>query len=230
MILDPGNQYIKAISAHVTLQGTAVLEIGCGSGRITGDLAQQAKRIIATDVDDKLIRQAEKNLQHLNVEFLHTPEGLPQHPPGTLDLVIYTLSLHHIPRERMREHLLHSGTLLKNNGKIIVVEPGNSGSFLDIKKRFGAGSGDEGPEKEAAVRAMQSLPGWDLSATYRFDVDFLFADNKDFFSTKLPNYTRLSAEILVELESALDTYRTTEGIVLSSERYLNILQRTMSEK
>jgi len=230
LILDPGNRYIKAITAHASLKDAAVLEIGCGTGRITGDLAQQAKRIVATDMDNKLIRQAEKKLTHGHVEFLHTPEGLPQLAPGIFDLVIYTLSLHHIPKEKMREHLLHCGTLLKDNGKIIVVEPGNSGTFLDIKKRFGAGSGDEGPEKEAAIRAIQNLPGWKLSVTYPFDVDFLFTDNADFFSNKLPNYARLSAEALMELESALDRYRTTDGIILSSERYLNVLQRTTGKK
>ncbi|MBN1957860.1 MAG: class I SAM-dependent methyltransferase [Desulfuromonadales bacterium] len=230
MILDPTHQYIQAISAQVDLIGATVLEIGCGTGRITRDLAQLAGKIVATDLDNSLILKAKQLSELDNVEFLHTPEGLPQLPPGSFDLVIYTLSLHHIPTDRMREHLLHSGTLLKEWGKIIVVEPGNSGSFLRVKQRFGAGSGDEGPEKAAAIAAMRSLTTWTLTTTSTFNVDFLFTDKEDFLSTKLPHYKNLSAEILAELDAVLENCRTPEGIVLSSERLLNVIEPAVNNK
>ena len=225
MILDPNNQYLQAIQAHVSLTGATLLEIGCGTGRMTRDLALHARKIVATDLDNKLLMKAQETLTAANVEFLHTPGGIPELPLATFDVVIYSLSLHHIPKNAMQDHLIHSGSLLKRDGCIIVIEPGNSGSFLDVKKRFGAGSGDEGPEKAAAAVAMQHLDGWITSPCYPFEVEFQFSDSDDFFANKLPNYHELTTEKQAELRRILDDNTTTRGIILTSERYLYLLKR-----
>lgn len=225
MILDPDNRYIQAINAHTPLTGTTVLEIGCGNGRITNEIAKYAIKVVATDLDATVLEQAKKNINAPNIEFLHTPDGIPNLPEQSFDLVIYTLSLHHIPPDKMIENLRHSGSLLKDGGKIVVVEPGDGGSFLEVKKRFGAGSGDEGLIKKAAIAAMKSLEGWIVSPTYRFDVDFLFTDETDFFASKLPNYRDIPADDLSELKSFLHKNTTNRGIILTSERHLNLLIR-----
>jgi 16S rRNA A1518/A1519 N6-dimethyltransferase RsmA/KsgA/DIM1 with predicted DNA glycosylase/AP lyase activity len=48
---DPGNDYIAAIRANCDITGKDILEIGCGKGRITRDLAQHARLVVATDPD-----------------------------------------------------------------------------------------------------------------------------------------------------------------------------------
>ncbi|MCD6187715.1 MAG: class I SAM-dependent methyltransferase [Desulfuromusa sp.] len=225
MILDPDNKYIQAINAHAPLGGATILEIGCGNGQMTGDMAEYAAKIVATDLDEAVLEQAKRNITAQNVEFLYTPDGFADLSEQSFDLVIYTLSLHHIPEDKMIDNLCQAGNLLKDNGKIVVVEPGNGGSFLEIKKRFGAGSGDESAVKKAAIAAMKNLEGWILSPTYHFEVDFLFTDETDFFASKLPNYRDLPAEDISELKSFLNKSTTNRGIVLTSERHLNLLIR-----
>lgn len=226
MILDPDNKYIQAINTHVPLAGTTILEIGCGTGRITGDMAEYAEKIVATDRDEAVLEQAKKNITAENVEFLYTPDGFANLTEQSFDLVIYTLSLHHIPQEKMVENLKHSGKLLKNVGKIIVIEPGNSGSYLEVKNRFGAGSGDESTVKAAAMTAMQNFDGWELSPTYHFNVGFLFDDAADFYANKLPKYQDLPMEKRFELQHILQQHTEPRGIILQSERHLNLLIRT----
>ncbi|MCK5783769.1 MAG: class I SAM-dependent methyltransferase [Desulfobacterales bacterium] len=225
MTLDPDNKYIQAINTYTPLNGATILEIGCGNGRMTGDLANYAAKIIATDLDETVLEQAKSNVSAKNVEFLYTPDGFVNLPEQSFDLVIYSLSLHHIPKEMMISNLRHSGDLLKDGGIIIVVEPGDGGSFLEVKKRFGAGSGDEGPVKKAAIVAMQSLSGWHLSPTHHFEVDFLFIDEADFFTHKLPKYRDLPAEEASMLKSFLKKNTTNRGIILTSGRHLNLLTR-----
>ena len=230
MILDPDNRYIQAINSHASLTGATILEIGCGSGRMTSDMAQYAAKIVATDLNSVVLEQAKKNMTAENVEFLFTPDGIPNLPARSFDIVIYTLSLHHIPKGKMIDNLRHSGNLLKDNGKIVVVEPGNGGSFLEVKKRFGAGSGDESQEKAAAITAMQNLDRWIMSPTYLFDVHFQFTDETDFFINKLPKYLDLSAEKSFELKKFLKKHTTNRGIILTSGRHLNVLTRDLSHK
>ena len=225
MILDPDNKYIQIINSHAPLNGATILEIGCGNGRMTSDIANYAAKIVATDLDEAVLEQAKSNVSTKNVEFLYTPDGFANLPEQSFDLVIYTLSLHHIPKDKMIDNLRHSGDLLKDGGVIIVVEPGDGGSFLEVKKRFGAGSGDEGPVKKAAIIAMQNLSGWYLSPTYRFEVDFLFTDEADFFTNKLPKYRDMPAEEIFELRKFLKKNTTNRGIILTSGRHLNLLTR-----
>ncbi len=225
MIPDPDNKYIRTIDTYAPLAGTSVLEIGCGSGRITRDLAEYAAHVVATDVDPAVLKQAQRQVTAENVDFILSDNRFPPLEKGSFDLVIYTLSLHHIPVDSMVDNLEHAGQLLKSGGKIVVVEPGNGGSFLEVKKRFGAGSGDESAEKAAAIKAMKSLAGWTLSPTHLFDVDFLFSDAADFYASKLPTYQKLPLEKQIELEEFLNCHTTDRGIILSSERYLNLLSR-----
>ena len=225
MILDPDNKYIQAINTHTPLAGAPILEIGCGTGRMTGDMAEYAAKIVATDLNEAVLEQAKKNITAENVEFLYTPDGFAKLPEQSFDLVIYTLSLHHISPDRMVDNLHHSGTLLRNGGKIVVIEPGNGGSFLEVKKCFGAGSGAETTIKVAAIAAMKNLAGWELSPTYRFDVDFLFDDADDFYNNKLPKYQEIPAEKRSELRLFLQQHTGSRGIILQSERHLNLLIR-----
>ena len=230
MILDPDNKYIQAINSHAPLSGATILEIGCGNGRMTSDMAKHANKIVATDLDFEILELAKKNISAKNIEFLHTPDGTLNFPAQSFDIIIYTLSLHHIPKDQMIDNLRHSGDLLKDGGVIMVVEPGDGGSFLEVKKRFGAGSGDEEPVKKAAIMAMQNLSGWHLSPTYHFEVDFLFTDEADFFTNKLPRYRDLPAEEILELKSFLKKNTTNRGIILTSGRHLNLLTRKSSHR
>ncbi|MCK5825454.1 MAG: class I SAM-dependent methyltransferase [Desulfuromusa sp.] len=230
MILDPDNKYIQAINSHAPLAGATILEIGCGNGRMTGDMANYAAKIVATDLGEEVLEQAAKNINAANVEFLYTPDGFAKLPEQSFDMVIYTLSLHHIPQDKMIDNLRHSGNLLKDGGKIVVVEPGDGGSFLEIKKRFGAGSGDESEVKKAAILAIKNLSGWNLSSTHHFEVDFLFTDEADFFTNKLPRYQDLPAEKILELKSFLKKNTNDWGIILTSGRHLNLLTRKTSQR
>ncbi|MEE4253249.1 MAG: class I SAM-dependent methyltransferase [Desulfuromusa sp.] len=223
MILDPDNQYIQAINSQIPLAGATVLEIGCGEGRITRDMAKYATRIVATDLNLAALEQAKKNTTAKNIEFLYSSDGIPDFPKNSFDTAIYTLSLHHIPKNKMVDNLCRSGSLLKNGGKIVVVEPGDGGSFMELKKRFGVGSGDESQERLDAIAAMQNFEGWTLFPTYHFEVAFQFADENDFFSNKVPNGSKMATEEIAELKKYLKKSSTDRGIILTSARRLNLL-------
>ncbi len=225
MIQDPTDEYIRVITAHCDLAGKDVLEVGCGSGRITRDLARHALRVVAVDPDERALAKARSTVPASNVRFLPMPDGVLDFPPATFDVVIYTLSLHHVPVDQMDESLSAAAGLVRRGGAIAVVEPGDGGSFMDIKERFGAGSGDERPGREAAIRAMHGLAGWTVGETVLFRVQFLFADEDDFIATKLPGFGEKPEAYRREVREFLARHRTPEGIVLDAGRRLNVLRR-----
>lgn len=225
MIQDPTDEYIRTITAHCDLAGKEVLEVGCGSGRITRDLARHALRVVAVDPDEGALAKARSTVPAPNVRFFSMPDGILDFPPASFDVVIYTLSLHHVPVDRMNESLRAAAGLLRDGGAIVVVEPGDGGSFTEAKERFGAGSGDERPAREAAILAMHGLNGWTVGETVFFKVQFVFVDEDDFIAAKLPGLGEKPETYQREVREFLARHRTPEGIVLDAERRLNVLRR-----
>ncbi len=225
MIQDPTNRYIAAIMSKCDLSGMDVLEIGCGKGRISRDLAKHARHVVATDPDKASIDIARAATVAHNVDFREAPTGIPDYPDGSFDVVIYTLSFHHVPVEEMADSLDKAAALLKVDGVIIVLEPGDKGSFTLAKEQYGAGSGDEGPAKAAAIKAMLSLPGWDVGETHHFYTQFQFDSYEDFFTNMLPDFRQQTDDFISEVKTYLYLHRTVNGFVLDAERRLNILRR-----
>jgi SAM-dependent methyltransferase len=227
---DPNNQYIVTILSQCDINGLDVLEIGCGKGRITRDLVKHAKRVVATDPDAASLTIAQAMIPNGIVTFLQEPTGVPSLPAGSFDVVIYTLSFHHVPEEAMSASLAATANLLKNNGVILVVEPGDGGSFTEAKERFGAGSGDERSAREATIRAMHALEGWEVGQTIPFSVLFQFDNDDDFFTNMLPGYRQQPESFVAEVRQFLDQYRHSDGIILDAGRQLNVLTPSMSNK
>jgi SAM-dependent methyltransferase len=226
MIQDPQDRYLATILSQCgALEGKELLEIGCGKGRITRDLARHARRVVACDPDGAALETARRSIGSPAVEFLQTPTGVPKLAPASFDLVLYTLSLHHVPQPEMISSLQAAAALLRPGGGIVVIEPGDGGSFTEAKNRFGAGSGDETEAKAAAARAMRALPGWQVGATILFYVGFFFEDLQDFLDCMLPDYREKSPAFLAELTGFLERHRTDSGILLSADRRFNLLRR-----
>ena len=225
MIQDSTNQYIATILSLYDLRGKDVLEIGCGKGRITRDLVKHAGHVIASDPDAEALQAARTAINASNAEFLEAPSGMPDLPAGSFDVVIYTLSLHHVPIAKMNDSLNEAAALLKRDGIIMVLEPGERGSFHFAKEHFGAGSGDERREKEAAIRAMHALEGWRAEETILFYTQFQFDDDEDFWGNMLPGDIQRPETFVREVRAYLDLHRAANGIVLDAERRLNVLRR-----
>lgn len=225
MILDPTNQYIAAILSQCDLSGRDVLEIGCGNGRITRDLARHARRVVATDPDGDALAKARQAVAAANVEFRPAPSGVPDLPAGSFDVVIYTLSLHQVPVAEMSDSLRNSAGLLREGGVIVVVEPGEGGSNAESRKHFAAGSGDERSAQMSAIRAMHAMEGWKTGETIIFRTLFQFDNEEDFFAGRLPDYLQKPDSLVAEVRRFLDQHRVSYGIVLDAYQRLNLLRR-----
>lgn len=225
MIQDPTNCYITTILSQCDLKDKEVLELGCGKGRITHDLARYAKRLVATDPDAEALVIARSAIDANNVEFIESPNGIPDLPAESFDLVIYTLSLHHVPIIEMLNNLHSAARLLRKAGIIVVIEPGDLGSFTEAKERFGAGSGDERLARESAIRAMYSLQGWAPAETIIFRTQFRFDDDEDFFANMLPGFRQRPEHFVDDVRSFLHLHQVLDEIILDAERRLNVLRR-----
>ncbi|MFW9788061.1 MAG: class I SAM-dependent methyltransferase [Candidatus Thorarchaeota archaeon] len=61
---------IRDISELVDIKDKSILELGCGTGRITFALADRVQELTAIDMNEKAIRNAQQRNEHGNVTFL----------------------------------------------------------------------------------------------------------------------------------------------------------------
>lgn len=96
------------------------LEIGCGTGLVTCDLAPLLKKIVATDTSAGMLAVLADKIADLGVENVeprrHDLIGDGDLPVGTFDLIYSAMTLHHIEDTRAlltacRRHLSPGGIL-----------------------------------------------------------------------------------------------------------------------
>ncbi len=133
------------IKELVSLNDRDVLETGCGDGWFTGLLNQDAATYTAIDPDVVALEQARNN--NPGVRFmLGSGEKLP-FGDGTFDVVLFTLSLHH---QNAALALTEARRVLRNGGKVLVVEPVAGGEAQEIFNLFNN-------ESEAILKAIDSV-------------------------------------------------------------------------
>ena len=80
LVMDPAGAEIEALKAVINWRGKRVLEVGCGSGRLTLRLVKfGVDKIIAFDPNPDLIREARKNLPAKYKERIEYRVGNAEH-------------------------------------------------------------------------------------------------------------------------------------------------------
>jgi ubiquinone/menaquinone biosynthesis C-methylase UbiE len=95
-ILDPEGAHLAALRRVADLRGARVLEMGCGDGRLTEGIAEEATHVLAFDPDAASVAEAQAALPSEladRVSFrVATAEQL-EIEPASFDLVIFSWSL-----------------------------------------------------------------------------------------------------------------------------------------
>ncbi len=113
------------------LEGKTALDVGCGEGRFTAVLAARAAHVTGIDINqDSLdLAKAKAAGDGARVTWRNArAEDMP-FDDSSLDVVVFSNSLHHIAPEKMDTAIGEAGRVLKPGGVLYVMEPVAAGAF-----------------------------------------------------------------------------------------------------
>jgi len=120
--------YHKFFVENVSSEDT-VLDIGCGNGALTFDVAQKAKKVVGIDLSKKNIQLAKEKFSKENIEYIEG-DALSNLPEAKFDVIILSNVLEHI--QNRTEFL----TALKNKtNKFLIRVPMINRDWLTLYKK-----------------------------------------------------------------------------------------------
>src|SRR6201981_2378381 len=121
---------IRMLSRHLR-PGMSVLELGCGTGYFTRELARSRADVVAIDVSPELLEIAKANHSAPNVRYEIQNAYELNYPDAVFDSVVGSSVLHHLEIE---ESLREIYRVLKPGGTIYFTEPNMLNPHIAIQK------------------------------------------------------------------------------------------------
>ena len=112
--------------------GKDVVDIGCGGGALVRDLAAAGARPIGIEISEEQLAAAQARDDGSGARYLvGRAEALPL-DDGSVDVVVFMRSLHHVPHEHLEAGLREARRVLRPGGAVYVAEPLAEGDFFAL--------------------------------------------------------------------------------------------------
>lgn len=223
---DLGPSDEMAVLARVlSLKGLDAVDVGCGSGRIARRMAALGANVLGVEPDPV---QAERNRQAEPVAGLRFVEAPGQALPlddRSVDLVVFSFSLHHVPATHMAAALAEARRVLRPTGFLCVFEPLLSGSLEAVYRPFH----DERAVRRLAYDALRDhvAPHFGEARELMWSEQTRYEDFEAFVADHLSathnQFTRGQIDT-PEVRRRFDAGRSNDGFVFSSYARANIFR------
>jgi ubiquinone/menaquinone biosynthesis C-methylase UbiE len=158
----------------VEITGRRVVDVGCGSGALVRWLRGRGADVIGVECGEIMLRAAhEADPDHPGSYLEGVGQDLPL-PDASADVVVFSYSLHHVPRDAMVAALREARRVLRTGGTLYVVEPLAEGPGHEVVKLI-----DD--ETEVRAYAQEALGqartlGFELVREFRYTSRVILAD------------------------------------------------------
>ena len=177
--------FLQRLTQIIPLREKSVLEIGCGDGARSVEIAQHCSHLTAVDPCEDQLSAARMRLIP-NADFVQGNAQSLNLPANSFDVVIFTLSFHHVPVPLMDAAIDEAVRVVRRGGNIVFLEPDEQGSFFEAEIQFDACDGDEREAKRAAYDAMKGHPDLLLVSEFADETIFHFESLDDFAVSMSP--------------------------------------------
>jgi ubiquinone/menaquinone biosynthesis C-methylase UbiE len=144
----------------LNLNGKNVVDVGCGEGRFTRFLAQSAAQVSGLDINQVSLDRARAKAREEGID-VDWRQGRAEEMPFTdesLDLVVFSNSLHHVAMADMVAALQEAARVLKPVGELYIMEPVADGNYFEATRLVN----DESIVRNKAIAAIHEVGSKDF--------------------------------------------------------------------
>lgn len=245
---EPNGIELQIIQKYIDFTEKTILEIGCGNGRLTYQLAASARKVVAIDPDDEEITQATNDLpENLRTKIafhMQSAENL-SFTKDFFDIIVFSYSLCCMQSlQSMQASLKEVLQRLEPDGFIVILQP----PFLIPFKRgiinyLISKIPNDLVHDDAEIQNLQEAwfaikhatlveKTFDFIAEEEFSFEVVhntIAEALDFWVEKwgpgLEAYEKLDAGTKAEIASILDARTTPQGVFFPEKSVLTILRK-----
>lgn len=187
---------LESIDRFLSLEGKFLIDAGCGDMSLSRELSKRGASVLAIDPDPI---QAAKNQQLdviANVGFAQTGADVIPVEANSVDGVLFSYSLHHVPNELYPAVFQELLRILKPDGFIYAIEPVAAGHLNEVMRLFH----DEKVVRQAAQDALDSwaVPMFDNVSVIEYRIPVQFASWDDYanrYASKTYNTNYTEAQV-----------------------------------
>ena len=140
------------IREHLSLDGSRVIDVGCGEGTMTRFLAREGARVTGVECGAESLARARAAAPVADEDYLFGyGEDLPL-DDSVADVVTFFNSLHHVPVANQTRALMEAARVLKPRAMLYVQEPIAAGASFELM----APVDDETEVRARAVEAIEN--------------------------------------------------------------------------
>lgn len=175
----PLREHVDVMREHLTLRGARIIDVGCGGGGLVRHLTREGARVSGIECSEEQLNRARAAERVGDEDYLFGyGEDLPL-PDASVDIAVYSNSLHHVPVENQLDALRETARVLRSGGLLYVQEPLAEGSAFELVRPVDDETEVRARAREAIARAARE-PGLEERLEYRYLTRVRFADFEDF--------------------------------------------------
>jgi ubiquinone/menaquinone biosynthesis C-methylase UbiE len=177
---DVNENEIEIIDSHIPLNDAVILDIGCGTGRLSFKLAGVAKYVYGVDIDTESTKIFERKITEKktsNIEVITGDIASVDFSDKSLDVVVFSWSFYSLPNDTIQTIISKILKWLKIHGKILILQPNSTGQFEDVMRSVFEENQD-GDEYINCFKTIESMKYKNLRYLKEFEVrlNFEFSD------------------------------------------------------
>ena len=216
---DPEGKELTALVRNVDFSNKRVLDIGCGTGRLSFSLAQHAGFVTGIDIDSQsidLCNIKNERLSFDNCSFICS-DFLDFSCQELYDVAVFSWSLYQIGD--MECAIRHAQKMINKRGSLVILQPicGQQDSIFDIELKQTRSNYGESLEKQLRFCKMlfTNIHVEDIKTEFVYlSVDDAIATNRFFY--ELFN-SGINDRALDEMKSQISAFTDDKGHVILSD-------------
>ena len=137
----------------IDVNGLHVIDAGCGSMQFSNRLAERGAQVLAVDPDPIQAKLNREATLKPGVQFVETGADTLPVDAETIDGILFSYSLHHVPAELFPKVFSEAARVLKPGGFFCAMEPVADGELNEVTSLFH----DEKQVRAGAQLALDTL-------------------------------------------------------------------------